>query len=341
MEPKALFRKVDNEAPPVFLFARSPVSKVAIRRDDAQLPTGPLLAAWGWMNRIRIVPTTVALALCLAASACRKAPDPPFTQLAEARRLADDLRLQLAKASDASDRAVMAETDEESMTYARQAEQAAGAIESRAATISARLQSLGYAPELRAVQEFTDRFAAYRKLDHDLLDLAVQNTNLKAQRLSFGPVRQTADAFRDDLQGAVTLAPAKDRCRVDGLVARAELAVREIQILQAPHIAEPDEAAMTKIEAQMTERSAAARKALEGLGAGASAAMAKQLEAASLALGRFDKLSAELVALSRRNSNVRSLTLALRRAPELVAACDGSLAVLQEALAKEGFSGTR
>ena len=55
----------------------------------------------------------------------------------------------------------------------------------------------------------------------------------------------------------------------------------------------------------------------------------------------FDKLSAELVALSRRNSNVRSLALALRRAPELVAACDGSLAILQEALAKEGFSGTR
>jgi hypothetical protein len=69
--------------------------------------------------------------------------------------------------------------------------------------------------------------------------------------------------------------------------------------------------------------------------------MARQLNAASAALGRFDKLSAELVALSRRNSNVRSLELALRRAPALVVACDGSLAALQEALAKEGFSGTR
>ena len=117
--------------------------------------------------------------------------------------------------------------------------------------------------------------------------------------------------------------------------------MREIQILQAPHIAEPDAAAMTKIENQMTERLAAAREALKSLGAGASAAMAKQLEAAGAALTHFDKLSAELVALSRRNSNVRSLALALRRAPELVAACDGSLAILQEALAKEGFSGTR
>ncbi|HSY41344.1 MAG TPA: hypothetical protein VLA79_17515 [Polyangia bacterium] len=296
------------------------------------------------MNRIaalRLVPTAVALSLSLTAAGCRNVPDPAFTQLAEARRLADDLRIQLAKSSDASDRAVMAETDEESAAFAREADQAAGAIESKSAALSARLQSLGYAPEQHALQDFTERFAAYRKLDHDVLDLAVQNTNLKAQRLSFGPVRETADGFRDDLQAAAQLAPAKDRCRVDGLVARAELAVREIQILQAPHIAEPDEAAMTKIEKQMTDHLAAAREALKSLGAGASAAMAKQLDAASAALDHFDKLSAELVALSRRNSNVRSLALALRRAPELVAACDGSLAILQEALAKEGFSGTR
>ena len=296
------------------------------------------------MNRIaalRIIPTVVALALGLAVSGCRNAPDPAFTQLAEARRLADDLRVQLAKASNASDRAVMADTDEESVAFAREADKAVGTIESESTALSTRLQSLGYAPEQRALQDFTGHFTAYRKLDHDVLDLAVQNTNLKAQRLSFGPIREAADGFRDDLQAAAQLAPAKDRCRVDGLVARAELAVREIQILQAPHIAEPDAAAMTKIENQMTERLAAAREALKSLGAGASAAMAKQLEAAGAALTHFDKLSAELVALSRRNSNVRSLALALRRAPQLVAACDGSLAILQEALAKEGFSGTR
>lgn len=296
------------------------------------------------MKRIaapRIVPVAVALTLCLSLAGCRNAPDPAFTQLTEARRLTDDLRVELVKTSNASDRAVMADTDEESAAFARQADQAAGALESLSAALLARLQNLGYTPELHALQDFTDHFAAYRKLDHDVLDLAVQNTNLKAQRLSFGPIRETADGYRDALQSAAQLAPAKDRCRVDGLVARAELAVREIQILQAPHIAESDEAAMTKIENQMTERLAAARDALKSLGAGASAAMARQLDTAGAALDRFDKLSAELVALSRRNSNVRSLSLALRRAPQLVAACDGSLAALQEALAKEGFSGTR
>ena len=98
---------------------------------------------------------------------------------------------------------------------------------------------------------------------------------------------------------------------------------------------------MTKLEKEMADRLGSARQALETLASGATAAMAAQLGAAGAALARFDKLSAELVTLSRRNSNVRSLALALRHAPQMVAACDGSLAILQEALAKRGFSGTR
>jgi hypothetical protein len=119
------------------------------------------------------------------------------------------------------------------------------------------------------------------------------------------------------------------------------MAVREIQILQAPHIAEPSDESMAKLEKAMTDRQATARDALKLLGWGASAAMTERLDAAKAALDRFDKLSAELVALSRRNSNVRSLALSLRRTPALVAACDGSLAQLQDALAKDGFTGTR
>ncbi len=296
------------------------------------------------MSRIaslRIAPTAVALALSLAVCGCRNVPELAFAQLSEARRLADDLSAHLAKVTDASDRAVMADTDEESVAFAREADQTAAAIESESVALSARLESLGYTAELRELRNFIDRFGAYRKLDHEVLGLAVQNTNLKAQRLSFGPVRQAADEFRNGLQAAAQLAPANNRCRVDALVARAELAVREIQILQAPHIAEHDEAAMTKLEEEMAERLTAAREALKTLAAGATGAMARQLGAASAALSRFDKLSVELVALSRRNSNVHSLALALRRAPKLVAACDASLALLQGALAKERFGGTR
>jgi hypothetical protein len=294
------------------------------------------------MSRIRLTGIVAAFgALSLALLGCHGGSTPALAQLAEARRLADDLRVELAKTSNASDRAVMADTDEESVRFAREAERAAGAIDLDAATLSARLSNLGYPAEARTLDEFGGHFAEYRKVDRDVLDLAVQNTNLKAQRLSFGPVREAADQLHDALTSAAAAAGPKDRCRIDGLVARVEMAVREIQILQAPHIAEPDDAPMAKLEKEMAERQATARDALKLLGWGASPAMTRELDGAKGALDRFDKLSAELVALSRRNSNVRSLALSLRRTPTLVAACDGSLAQLQDALSKEGFTGTR
>jgi hypothetical protein len=294
------------------------------------------------MSQPRVKGIVVVLgALSLAVLGCHGGGTPAFTQLAEARGLTDDLRVELAKASNASDRAVMADTDEESVAFAREAEKASGAIELGAASLAAHLQNLGYPAETRTLEDFTGHFAEYRKVDREVLDLAVQNTNLKAQRLSFGPVREAADQLHEALAAAAATTSPKDRCRVDGLVARAEMAVREIQILQAPHIAEADDATMAKIEKEMDDRQATARDALKLLGWGASPAMTHQLDAAKGALDRFDKLSAELIALSRLNSNVRSLALALRRTPTLVAACDGSLAQLQDALAKEGFTGTR
>jgi hypothetical protein len=274
------------------------------------------------------------LALSLTGASCRKVPDPALVQLFEARRLAAELRAQLAQASDAADRAVMADTDEASIVFAKQAEQATATVADEAATLLARLQELSYATEAQTLKEFGDHFADYRKLDHDVLELSVQNTNLKAQRLSFGPVHEAADAFCASVQSAV-----QDHCGTDALAARAQLAVREIQILQAPHIAEAVDATMTRIEAEMSARQTIAREALKALAQ--SAGGDAKLAAATAAFDRFEKVSSELVALSRRNSNVRSLELALRRKPVLTAACDSSLAALEDALAKEGLGGTR
>ena len=91
------------------------------------------------------------------------------------------------------------------------------------------------------LEEFGRRFAEYRALDRSILELAVENTNLKAQRLSFGPAQEAADAFREALEAVAPSQPAKGQWRVKALVATAVAAVREIQVLQAPHIAEADE----------------------------------------------------------------------------------------------------
>lgn len=284
---------------------------------------------------------TGALGLLALAGACRGVPDPAIIQLSEARRLTTELRLQLSEAVSASDRAVMADTDEASVAFARQADAAAGSVESGTTALMSRLQKLGNDSDVRTLDTFAGKFAEYRQVDRQVLELAQQNTNLKAQRLSFGPVREAADAFREALDGLARAAPAKDRARIEALVARAELNVREIQVLQAPHIAESAEAEMNRLESEMAVRATAARRGLDDLRSAGGAAAAPALTAATAALDRFDQLSRQLVALSRQNSNVRSLELALRRQPALAAACDASLATLADNLANEGFTGTR
>jgi hypothetical protein len=160
-----------------------------------------------------------------------------------ARQLAADLVVQFTRASGAADRAVMADTDETSVAFARESRQAADAVQKDLGTLRPVLESLGFSEETRLLNEFANRFAEYRMLYQRILDLAVENTNLKAQRLAFGPAQDAADAFRDALSAA-TAAAGKDESawHVQTLAANAVRTVREIQVLQAPHIANADEA---------------------------------------------------------------------------------------------------
>jgi hypothetical protein len=284
---------------------------------------------------------SIAALIAAVAAGCIKAPETALERLMEARRLGADLLVQLTKAGDASNRAVMADTDEASIKFAREAEQATQAVQTDTAALKPLLQGLDYTDETRLLEEFNNRFGEYRALDRSILELAVENTNLKAQRISFGPAQEAADAFRDSLAAIESSEPAKDSWRVEALAATAVGEVREIQVLQAPHIAEPDEAAMTRMEKRMASSEAAARSALKALAGLVQPASRPKLAAANAALDRFTGLNAEIIALSHRNTNVRSLALSLGKKRTLTSVCEDSLRALQDALAKREFKSTR
>jgi len=276
-----------------------------------------------------------------AAAGCVNGSQPVLTQQVEARRLASDLRVQFSKAADASNRAVMADTDEASSEAAREAGQATQAVERDLEPLQRILQELAYGDETRLLETFKTRFVEYRKLDADILPLAVENTNIKAQRLSFGPARDAANTFRQSLEAAGRSLTSKNICCVEALVAKADAAVLEVRVLQARHIAESDEAAMSRMEAEMAASEAAARKVLTTLKGLLPSTAEPQLAAAVAALDKFTAINAELVTLSRRNSNVRSLALSLGRKRTVTAECDDSLHALEEALSKHDFTATR
>jgi hypothetical protein len=177
-------------------------------------------------------------------------------------------------------------------------------------------------------------------LDAEILPLAVENTNLNAQRLSFGPAREASDAFRSALAAAAKSASA-GAARAEALIAQAVAAVLDIQVIEARHIAESEDTAMSRVEAEMSAAEKIAGSRLETLKGLLGPAAQPHLTEAAAALDRFTTINAELVSLSRRNTNVRSLALSLGRKRTLTAACDDQLSALQEALNKHEFRATR
>jgi hypothetical protein len=287
--------------------------------------------------------TALLAIVCLfaaVATGCGEDVNTVLEKASRARQSASDLLVDFTRAADAANRAVMAETDEASVAFAKEAEQATDAVEKDAGALGPILQNLHYADETRLLDEFKSRFAEYRALDRRILDLAVENTNLKAQRLSYGPAQEAADAFRDALTTLVPSSPA-EAWHVQALAATAIKTVREIQVLQAPHIADADVAVMTRMEREMATSEMTARNALDKLRPLVGPASGQKIAAASAALDRFMRLNAEIITLSRRNTNVRSLALSLDQKRAIVVKCEDTLRALRTALERREYAGRR
>jgi hypothetical protein len=293
------------------------------------------------MPRLRILSIVLfGLALTAVGAAGCVNPLTALPKLFEARRLASELHVSFTRAAEASNRAVMADTDEASIAAKDEAAAARQAADHDLATLQPILTELDYADELRALAAFKTRYEEYRRLDDEILPLAIENSNLKAQRLSFGDAQEAAKAFRAALDSAVRLAPPAQANTAALLADRAAIGVLEIQVMQAPHIAESEDAAMTRMEKAMNDSTTSAKAALDRLKAMLPRA-ATELAAADAALARFVAVNTDIIALSRKNTNVRSLALSLGRKRVVTAECEDQLRALGEALAKHESTATR
>lgn len=274
----------------------------------------------------------VLLATVAVAGSCAEPQQTVLERLLESRRLSAEMLVQLEKTLEAGNRAVMADTDAGSAAAAGDARQATASVQSDAKALAALLTALDYQPETSTLSEFSTRFEALNALNREILDLAALDTNLKAQRLSFGQAQDAATQFTAALEpirsgnNAMTHAMASD----------AVAALREIQTLEAPHIAAAEEGVMDRIEVRMRSEEAVVRKNVSSLSSVAGGQAAAR--AASQAFEAFMSHHAEILRLSRRNSNVKSLALSLGRKRTLAAQCEESLRSLQEALDKREIS---
>jgi len=285
----------------------------------------------------RLALCAIALLASLALVGCGS--DSALHQLIEARRLSAELIAQFEDVQESGNSAVMAEKDARAKRFVEDTERASAAVQ-QASTALARLLAALRLQDARALLgEFDQEFAEYRQVDGVILALAVENTNVKAQRLAFGASAKAAEAFDDALEQLAASATGEHAWHEKALAAMAVANAREIQVLQAPHIAALDDPPMLRLEKRMAVAEAATRAALRQLASLAPAA--PELRAANAAFERFVALNAEIVALSRRNTNVRSLALSLNEKGVLSARCEHTLHALREIVAKHALAGTR
>src|SRR4051812_29057683 len=114
-----------------------------------------------------LVPPRLSVLTLLAALAgaplvsvpgCARGPATVQAELGQARGLSADLRVQFNRAADAANRAVMADTDEASTTFAREAEQALKNVEHDVTALSGLLGNLGVSDEVQILERFQKQF---------------------------------------------------------------------------------------------------------------------------------------------------------------------------------------
>ena len=89
----------------------------------------------------------------------------------------------------------------------------------------------------------------------------------------------------------------------------ARLGMLRIQTLLAPHIAEESDTKMDQMEAAMGKEEAEVRRDIDGLTALAKAEGDADVATTLSQFGRYQEIKAQILLLSRQNTNVRSLVL--------------------------------
>ncbi len=253
-----------------------------------------------------------------------------------------DMRVNLLKSQEMEKSAVMADTDEASENFAKESLRIDDMVDGDRKELQALLAQDHTDQEMKLFQEFEACWEELKKEDKEILDFAVQNTNLKAAALSFGKGKEIITRFEEALNRLIHSNPSNDsRCEAVQMASDALAAGLKIYAMQAPHIAAANDEQMDAIEAQMRREGEVVDNALDRLAGLTPGQEVATLEAAKQAYVEFSAVTGEVVRLSRENTNIKSFALSLGKKRKIAAQCDEILTSLQEAVRNREFKATR
>ena len=258
-------------------------------------------------------------------------------------QLVNTMRITLLASAEAEKSSVMADTDEASQAFAEQSMRASEAVEETRREIARLMEGEDSGQGTELFSQFGSCWEKLRDIDHEILPLSVQNTNLKALRLSFVPAAEAIKGMKTAIgQLMDSGASSSDALRITRLASRALTDALNIYTIQAPHIAETTDTGMDEMEAIMRGLDAQVTDALSSLQALVDDQSRPFLDAAWTSYKDFQRINAEIVDLSRRNSNIRSFAISLGQKRKVMAQCLDLLAALEESIQKSTvFKATR
>ena len=265
-----------------------------------------------------------------------------YKNIVKKREILSQMRDNLHKSVEMEKNAVMALTDEESREFADQSLAASAAVEQNQKQLNSLIDAAPMQDERNLVIEFNNCWTELRKLDQVILELAVQNTNLKAASLSREKGTEAMQRFEHALNDVLkSYSRTRDEGRVARLIFHAITAGLKIHNLHSFHIAEASDEKMDQIETQMKTEENEASKSLDELANIVGGKSRHVLLQAKTAFSEFMEVTAEVIKLSRQNSNIKSLELSLGKTRKVTAQCDEILTALQEVVRRRTFKATK
>ncbi len=244
------------------------------------------------------------------------------------------MQLDLTSAAEAEKSAVLATTDQDSQIFADQARAAAAQVEQGCRDLGELLTAGGTKGEQELLAQFATAFVDFQRIDKELLALAVQNTNLKAYSLTFGPAATALKAMDESLARL----PTEDAPALR-FATNARIAAWRLLALIPPHIAEEDETKEDALEALMATEDTQVQKNLADLAALPKFSHDPELTSATARYAEFSKIKSRILILSRENTNVRSLSISLNQKRKVMLVCQDALGALQQAIQAEPIAG--
>ncbi|MDR3631612.1 MAG: MCP four helix bundle domain-containing protein [Desulfocapsaceae bacterium] len=265
-----------------------------------------------------------------------------YINILEKREVLSQIRINLLKSVEMEKDAVMALTDEESQKFADQSSAASSEVDVNLKQLHILIDKAPLQDERKFIGEFDSCWTEFRKLDQTILELAVQNTNLKAASLSVEQGSEAIGRFEHALEEVGKFASGTpDEGGIEKSVCRAITAGLKIYNLHSPHIAEASDEKMDLIEAQMKAEEGEVSRSLDELSRYNVEGGKEPLVQAITAFTDFMAVTEKVIKLSRQNSNIKSLELSLGRKRKITAQCDEVLASFQEAVQSRNFKATR